>query len=258
MINEKNLYNSEKTSCFEKNRVSAGKLINWGKVEFTDKDKDKKHQRRQKYYCTLVMRWRQTTIAIDPNSLYLLQDILTILRPLLTQLTAKVGYIPEILVTMTMMESCTLWIGWRSSLNTRGTRWDMQLFRILWTIKHECLYFLSKCTLLSVQSYQRTTVQIRHVAEDANDREHTQLGRERRRERHKTIDLITEYNDFTWERNQLATFPSSSFVNRTRKAQFCGFRRTWTTRRMNHFNLHAVSKLKFLISYVHTASSKIK
>ena len=27
---------------------------------------------------------------------------------------------------------------------------------------------------------------------------------------------------------------------------------------MNHFNLNAASKLKFLIFYVHTASSKIK
>ena len=27
---------------------------------------------------------------------------------------------------------------------------------------------------------------------------------------------------------------------------------------MNHFNLHAASKLKFLIFYVHTALSKIK
>ena len=43
----------------------------------------------------------------------------------------------------------------------------------------------------------------------------SQLGREHRRERHKTIDLITKYNDFTWECNQLVPFPSSSFVNRT-------------------------------------------
>ena len=27
------------------------------------------------------------------------------------------------------------------------------------------------------------------------------------RERHKTVDLITEYNHFTWECNHLATFP---------------------------------------------------
>ena len=47
------------------------------------------------------------------------------------------------------------------------------------------------------------------------NRDLTQLGRECRRERHKTVDLITKYNDFTWECNQLATFPSSSFVNRT-------------------------------------------
>ena len=30
------------------------------------------------------------------------------------------------------------------------------------------------------------------------------------RERYKTIHLITEYNDLTWEYNHLATFPSSS------------------------------------------------
>ena len=64
----------------------------------------------------------------------------------------------------------------------------------------------------------------------SNNRDLTKLGRERRRERHKTIDLITKYNDFTLECNHLAAFPSSSFVNRTRKAQFCGFQRTWTTK----------------------------
>ena len=54
-------------------------------------------------------------------------------------------------------------------------------------------------------------------------RDFLQPGRERRRERYKTIDLITEYNDFTWKWNQLAAFPPSSSVNRTWKAQFCGF-----------------------------------
>ena len=51
----------------------------------------------------------------------------------------------------------------------------------------------------------------------------TQLGREPRRERHKTIDLIIEYNDSTWECNQLATFPSSSLKNERAKLNFVGF-----------------------------------
>ena len=33
---------------------------------------------------------------------------------------------------------------------------------------------------------------------------------ERRRERYKTIDLIAEYNHFTWECNHMPTFPPSS------------------------------------------------
>ena len=49
-------------------------------------------------------------------------------------------------------------------------------------------------------------------------RDLTQLGRER----HETMVLITEYTDFTWESNQVATFRL------------------------------------FLTSYVHTASSKVK
>ena len=36
------------------------------------------------------------------------------------------------------------------------------------------------------------------------NRELKQRGRERQRERHKTIDLITEYNHFMWECNHLA------------------------------------------------------
>ena len=43
-----------------------------------------------------------------------------------------------------------------------------------------------------------------------NTRELKQRGRERQRERHKTIDSVTEYKHFTWEYNHLATFPSSS------------------------------------------------
>ena len=41
-------------------------------------------------------------------------------------------------------------------------------------------------------------------------RELKQRGRERQRERYKTIDLITEYNHFTWECNHLGTFSPSS------------------------------------------------
>ena len=54
---------------------------------------------------------------------------------------------------------------------------------------------------------------------------HGPLGNlcERRRGRYKTIDLILEYNDFTWECNQLATIPSSSLENRPWQLQFCSF-----------------------------------
>ena len=42
---------------------------------------------------------------------------------------------------------------------------------------------------------------------EPRQRELKKRGRERERERYKTIDLITEYNPFTWECNHLATFP---------------------------------------------------
>ena len=45
---------------------------------------------------------------------------------------------------------------------------------------------------------------------NVNVKDFTQLGRERQRERYNTMNLITLYNDFTWECNQLASFPSSS------------------------------------------------
>ena len=48
-------------------------------------------------------------------------------------------------------------------------------------------------------------------------REFKQKGRERRWKWYKAIELITEYNYFTWERNQLATFLSLSLGNRTIK-----------------------------------------
>ena len=44
----------------------------------------------------------------------------------------------------------------------------------------------------------------RHISKN---RELKQWGRERRRERYKTIDLITEYNHFLWECNHLVHRP---------------------------------------------------
>ena len=38
-------------------------------------------------------------------------------------------------------------------------------------------------------------------------REPTQKGHERQQKRYKILDLTTEYNEFTWECNQLAIFP---------------------------------------------------
>ena len=54
-----------------------------------------------------------------------------------------------------------------------------------------------------------------------------QPRRERQRERYKAIDLITEYNklnNFTWECNQLATFPSSSLETERENLNFVVFR----------------------------------
>ena len=88
----------------------------------------------------------------------------------------------------------------------------------------------------------------------------TQTGRERRRERYKTIHLIRKYNDFTWECNQLSTFPSSSFgfVNRTWKARFCGFQRTWATK---HESFQSPCGFKIKVSNSlcsHSFASEIK
>ena len=58
-------------------------------------------------------------------------------------------------------------------------------------------------------------------------RELKQHGDERERERYKTIDLIAEYNNFTWERNQLTTFLSSLETERE-KLNFGVLLRTWT------------------------------
>ena len=52
-------------------------------------------------------------------------------------------------------------------------------------------------------------------------RELKQQGRQR--ERDKTIDLITKYNNFMCECQQLATLTSSSLENRTRQPQFLEF-----------------------------------
>ena len=51
-------------------------------------------------------------------------------------------------------------------------------------------------------------------------RELKQRGRERERERDKTIDLVTEYNHFTWECNHLATFPPSSLETERENLNF--------------------------------------
>ena len=49
-----------------------------------------------------------------------------------------------------------------------------------------------------------------HEREGAYSCRDKQLGHERQRERYKTIDLIADYNHFTWECNHLPTFPPSS------------------------------------------------
>ena len=54
------------------------------------------------------------------------------------------------------------------------------------------------------------------------NRELTQRRREPRRERYKTMDLITEYNNFTWECNQLAVFPPLSLETERVKAHANG------------------------------------
>ena len=53
--------------------------------------------------------------------------------------------------------------------------------------------------------------------------EPAQQGCGLQRERYKTVDVVTEGNDFMWECHQLATFPSYSLEIRLRKAQFWGF-----------------------------------
>ena len=63
--------------------------------------------------------------------------------------------------------------------------------------------------------------------------------------------MISRWNATTWplfRRLPLRTEPE--------KFSFVVFREREQS--MNHFNLHAASKLKFLIFYVHKASSKIK
>ena len=83
--------------------------------------------------------------------------------------------------------------------------------------------YVYKCSF-----FHRSTVIWNHISSptttDTRDiRDFTQLGRELQRKRYKTIVLITEYNEFTWQSKQLASFSSSSSVNRTWKAQLCGF-----------------------------------
>ena len=47
----------------------------------------------------------------------------------------------------------------------------------------------------------------------SKNRELKQRGQERQRECHKTIDLITEYNHFTWECNHLAHWSPENKTN---------------------------------------------
>ena len=69
---------------------------------------------------------------------------------------------------------------------------------------------------------------------------------EREVNKNVTIDLITEYNDFTWECNQLDTFPSSSLETEREKLNFVVF---WEKEQqsMKPFNLCSASKVRFRI-----------
>ena len=87
-----------------------------------------------------------------------------------------------------------------------------------------------------------------------NIRELQQRGRERQRERYKTMDLITEYNDFMWECNRLATFPSSSLQNRMwQNNQFWSFTEnvSW---KMQIFSIF----VRFLVFHIRSPSWKEK
>ena len=66
---------------------------------------------------------------------------------------------------------------------------------------------------------------------EPNNGDFTQLGRERRRERYKTINFITEYNDFDLLSIRKQNVRSSIlWVSAEREQQS-----------MNHFNLRAAS-----------------
>ena len=62
----------------------------------------------------------------------------------------------------------------------------------------------------------------------AYTRELKQQGRERQRERYKTIDLRGEYNRCTWECHHLATFPPSSLETERENLNSRVLSRTWT------------------------------
>ena len=59
-------------------------------------------------------------------------------------------------------------------------------------------------------------------------RELKQQGRERQRERYKTIDLRAEYNRCTWECHHLATFPPSCLETERENLNSRVLSRTWT------------------------------
>ena len=63
-------------------------------------------------------------------------------------------------------------------------------------------------------------------------------GCERQREHYKTIDLITEYNDFHVGMQLAGHLPLSSLENRAQKAHFCGFQENMNNKvlaSINHF-----------------------
>ena len=90
-------------------------------------------------------------------------------------------------------------------------------------------------------------------------RELKQRGRERQLERYKTIDLVTEYNHFTWECNHLPTFLPSSLESERENLISGVFLESVNVRlSTNHFNLHAALKTKLLTIHIHTHSGKTK
>ena len=89
------------------------------------------------------------------------------------------------------------------------------------------------------------------------NRDLTQQGREHQQERYKTIYLITEYNNFMWKCKQLAPF-HHLLQKQNVKGSILWFSRKCEHQSMNHIDLCAASKLKFLTIHVDTPSPKIE